>query len=998
MRFTVLLLCMPLLYAGHSSAQYHDVFTAYGIDQGLPQVSVWSIAQDKAGFLWVATADGAARFDGYKFKVYRHKADDPKSISGGTFLRFYTDSANRLWAIGRTGICLYNEATDDFRRIFTPGDKDHTVEGDVIFGEDKTAIWAGFSRTGLVRIDKATLRAGLIPYTTYARELRLAASGFVSGGKVWIGGLDAHCYVFDIAKAAFSVLRMPPVHELADFSDTLALATTAGGLMTIDKRNGTYKRLPITTAPELGMKCILRNAADEVIVAGYAGVLFINTKTWRITHTIKSFDAAKQTSYVGVRSLYKDKSGNIWIGTDGDGLKMIAAPRKPFALYSSFKDKSNLVKSIYADSRRLYVGYAESGVDIFDRETGFLKNIGTDVILKGRHVSAIVPVDEDHLLLNINDNNVVYLLHLPSGQIRPALSGLDEIIPGYAKTRSIRSFFSDVGDTVFTGFADCLLAFPKSVAGVRPKLIHQFKGEGLTCAFRDSRGVLWCGTGSAIFYMDAKGLQRFAIAGNATVKTVNEDADGNIWVGTTDGIYVFGENTKLLQHYTDANGLSNNFIYGILRDDNGNMWFSHNKGLTVFKRATHSFRHYIAKDGLQSNEFNTGAYFKAADGTLFFGGINGTNAFNPREISDNLVRPVVRLTDIQVSDAPYKTDTAYWKIQSLNLPYNENSLSFEFAALEFTAPEMNRYAYIMQGVDKDWINAGDKRFARYARLAPGHYIFKVKASNNDNVWGTPTAISITIVPPYWERIWFRILLVLLFAGGIAHIILQMQKARYRRKMRAIELQQKIQLERERISRDLHDNVGTQLSLISNNIEWLDHPLKPISAEEKAQKLRFVNGVARDIIATLRETIWALKKEEISLVEFSDRLKAFVQKQAAAHQHIQFAFSEAIDGTLMLGPSEALNLFRICQEAIANALKHSGGSALSVTIKGNVSMFSISVADNGKGFDESAINPDIQNGLENMKFRAQEIGAELRIEGAEGGGVEVRVLKNGTYAV
>ncbi len=217
-------------------------------------------------------------------------------------------------------------------------------------------------------------------------------------------------------------------------------------------------------------------------------------------------------------------------------------------------------------------------------------------------------------------------------------------------------------------------------------------------------------------------------------------------------------------------------------------------------------------------------------------------------------------------------------------------------------------------------------------------------------------------------------------------------------MRGIELQQKIQLERERISRDLHDNVGTQLSLISNNIEWLEHPLKPISAEEKTEKLHFVNGAARDIIATLRETIWALKKEEISLVEFSDCLKVFVLMQAAAHQHMAFAFSEKIEGALMLGPSEALNLFRICQEAIANALKHSEGSSLKIEIAGNGRSYQIAIADNGKGFDQSTVNTDVQNGLENVRFRAKEIGAAVRITGADGGGTIVSILRNGTDAV
>ena len=528
---------------------------------------------------------------------------------------------------------------------------------------------------------------------------------------------------------------------------------------------------------------------------------------------------------------------------------------------------------------------------------------------------------------------------------------------------------------------------------MQPAIVHQFKDEILVCAFKDNKNSLWIGTVYGAYCLDHNVVRKIVLPEKMLVKSICQDGRGNIWIGTITGIYVLDSNEKVIAHYDENNGLSNRFVYGILRDDDGNMWFSHNKGLSEYRVKTNSFRHYGKDDGLQSNEFNTGAYFKSADGELFFGGINGVNSFYPREIKENMNVPVVKITSIKLFDIPMKTDSAYWCLHTLTLPYTDNSLSFEFAALEYTNSDKNRYAYMMEGVDRNWIAAGFKRFARYAALAPGRYVFKVKAANNDGVWQeTPTSILINIVPPFWQRWWVRVMVVFLFIACLSGVIIWIQRQRHKREIRALELRQKIQLERERISRDLHDTVGTQLSLISNNIEWVAHPLKTITETEKEEKLHFVNTTARDIIATLRETIWALNKQQIPVEEFSDKLKAFVQKQLAMYPEITLNFDEQIDVNLILGPSEALDLFRICQEAIANALKYARASILDIEIKSSKEGYEVSIIDNGKGFDVRKIDPAIQNGIENMRFRAGDIGGVLEIYSEPGKGTRIVIMK------
>jgi signal transduction histidine kinase len=596
------------------------------------------------------------------------------------------------------------------------------------------------------------------------------------------------------------------------------------------------------------------------------------------------------------------------------------------------------------------------------------------------------------LLLRKADPNIVYTYSLKTGKLTSLYPLLQKIL-SKNDLLSGDPFFYRKENIVYTNVANNVVAVDISSPGnIRASLVHSFANETPTYAFIDRKGTFWIGTKNGVYYIENGNTRMVALPEMIQVKTMNEDTKGNIWVGTLEGIYVIGANKKFKLRYNEKNGLSNGFIYGILRDGD-DMWFSHNKGLSVYNTATNKFRHYTKEDGLQSNEFNTGAYFKAEDGTLFFGGINGTNGFRPEEIKDNPHVPKVVITNIKLFDKDLKTDVAYWNLREVALPYKQNSLTFEFSGLEFTNSAQNQYAYIMEGLDEKWNYSGKTRFARYPALPPGTYYFKVKASNNDGIWQeTPTVVKVVIVPPFWQTWWFRTLCVLLLIVVITVILNSIQKQRNRAQLRAIELQQKIQMERERISRDLHDNVGTQLSLISNNIEWVEHPLKALSEQEKLEKLHYVNTMARDIIATLRETIWALNKEQISLEEFSDKLKAFVHKQMAMYPQIALKFSERFVGELTLGPSEALNLFRICQEAIANALKYAGAVELTIDIANTEDKYEATITDNGRGFDVNSVDPLVQNGLENMKYRSADIGCELAINSIIGKGTTIVITK------
>jgi len=258
------------------------------------------------------------------------------------------------------------------------------------------------------------------------------------------------------------------------------------------------------------------------------------------------------------------------------------------------------------------------------------------------------------------------------------------------------------------------------------------------------------------------------------VRAIYQDGSGIMWAGTDYGLNKLvptsmdnGMDELHFVNYTKKDGLPDDVIYGILQDDDGNFWISTNNGLSKFNPETEDFKNYNVDDGLQSNEFNTGAYIKTKNGEMVFGGINGFNIFYPGNVLDNPHIPPVILTSFKKLGQELKLGAAISEVAHIRLSYQDNSFSFEFAALDFVNPLKNQYCYKLEGYDEDWIYTGNRRFANYTRVPPGNYILRVKGSNNDGVWNEEGAsVRITISPPFWRRTWFLAFsgLVVLFVG------------------------------------------------------------------------------------------------------------------------------------------------------------------------------------------------------------------------------------------
>jgi signal transduction histidine kinase len=498
---------------------------------------------------------------------------------------------------------------------------------------------------------------------------------------------------------------------------------------------------------------------------------------------------------------------------------------------------------------------------------------------------------------------------------------------------------------------------------------------------RHSNGNIWLGEkgGYTIYYPGTKTFSFFSISDDVMVKCMTEDSSHCIWLATEKGLYKVDSNGKIIRRYTTNDGLPDEGIYSVITDRDGNIWFSHNKGISRIN-PDGSFFTMNKEDGLQENEFNTNCVFKTADGELFFGGVNGISSFYPDKIKMNNGEPKLFVTDIKVKEKDWHADTAFWNMPAIELPYNQNALAVSFNALGPENAEQYNYQYKMSGVDEQWINSGNNRTARYV-LNPGEYRFQLYAGNGFNEQAKPLReIKVIIHPAWWQTWWFRTGVRILGIGILVFGIVSYNRRKLRKKLQEIKFQQQLQKERERISRDLHDNIGAYTSALIANADKLQ-----ATGNGTVLEADRVKENAKQILSSLRETIWVLNSKEISVTDFSDGFKQYANKMLENYPDVQIQFEEKIEDDKILSPAVALNLYRILQEALQNTLKYAKAKKIDFSICSNDKL-GISLQDDGAGFNPA--ENGFGNGLNNMEHRAAEAGFDFSISSKPGNGAKV----------
>lgn len=963
-------------------------YYSLNVDDGLSQNSVWDVWQDYKGYLWISTSDGINRFDGYNFKHYQSKVNSPNSIAGIGIFKFYEDQQNKLWVAHDRGISYYNRALDNFENIYKyqPIAKGTTINN--FIAEDTNGLWALISSVGIIHIDKKSSSVDKTipiaelknsPYYFHHKET-IKEHHFIQLTYDYILHFNSNTYKYSLIKLENNNTRCFNV-----LNDSTLFYIDGYNRVDYNFYSKEIKRTKLNSTLKLNnveyIDCIKYNG--KYYFAGVFGIYLYDIFTNTVSENKLSDNKNAEADYTYVQSLRIDRNNLLWICGNGGGLKLFSPFQNKFKSFNTPDIRKNMVKSICAiPNGPVFTGIFDNGMVQYDSVGNYsIPNFYIDPNPTFASVYAINQWSSNKIVYIKGHSICVYDFLKKNMVFRKEIENNIFAFPSIIKVGSVYNFNSNT--VLFNIDSNYIL-----------NEIAKFSDKTITC-FSPIKNTFWIGTISDLFiYNTLTGRSRI-INKNNHIKSICVSSSSNVYVGTTNGLLVFNNAGKLMNTLNTENLLKSNFIYGVLEDENKCIWLSHNNGLSKYNPNNNSIVHFDKSDGLQSNEFNTGAYSKGTDGRLYFGGINGFNIVDVNSIPVNTSIINIGLNKINLFDEPFKTDSSYNEIQQLNLLYTQNTLSFDFSALDFSNPGKNEYKYQLEGWDPAWISSGTRHFARYANLPHGVYTLKIIASNSDGVWSANVkTIKIIITPPFWLTTWFFIMegfLVVLFFSSILYYFSYRQRRKLKQKL---QIQKQLEDERIRISRDLHDNVGAQLSYLITNMEWMAEHTDEISKYEEVKRLNALTESGREAIQTLRHTIWAISQHELTIDDFADRFKQYTLKILEFNKSIAVNFKEDFKGTQLLSPAVALNLFRICQEALSNCIKHAQCTRIDVLFKSaEEQVFEFELVDNGIGFDNTQSKLTGHYGLLNMEARAKECNAIFTIISAPDKGTTVKLMYN-----
>jgi signal transduction histidine kinase len=980
--------------------------SSYNVNEGLLQSSISDMNFDGFGFMWLSFETGLQRYDGHNFESIHLQNGLPANEN----IKFIKSKNGMLWLCHSKGISVYNATNNRFSLVFSFASK-----------APQPAVWPVNEDAGVVYFYTADgyitginentfhiVSRKRFPFTTNLFELpeEFQTSGTVLNHEVMICFDQSTLVIWDLQKGiAASICRLPPKISIPskefyalNNNECVFFINGQLNIFNIQKKSFTsFKQGAVKWQTIDGVS--FEHANQQQLLMSVNNRLFqLNTQTMQLTSQLVNFQN-QPFAHFAIRYIRFDNFGNIYLITRNEGLVKLLADTYPVSYYGTPQKEYNFITSLEVDKKnnRILAGGLNSGLLVFDTLQHLQQHIGQIGAFQKPGpltISGIIHLDNDSYLLFPRQNAYCVLWNAISGKFKNVPVKF-QYIQTSGSTDNIAKSIAYYNSKIPLSSHGELVAIDQnfyevnfSTGGLNVKVFaFTYRTKGL-CRFKN---FILSGTDDKLFFRDTLNyaiIKKIVLPGCGEIRCLATD-NNMIYVGSNHGLYKLNEEGKIISVLTKQNGLPDDYIYSIALD-NSKIWCSTNKGLIRIENNS-SILHLKKEDGLQENEFNTNIVAQEEDGELFFGGVNGINSFYPDRINNINDSPKVVLTDIKVNDEESFKDSATWMIQQIHLPYNHNNLYFEFTALGKKNGEQYFYQYKMSNVDKNWIRSTDVRNARYL-LPPGKYFFQLYAGDvyNENPKNIKT-IEIIISSPFWKTWWFLTLMILFFVIIIVFIVRQYLNRKYQKELRALQLQNELQHERERISRDLHDNIGAQLSFISSSIDWVIDKNNDLEKEEELKQIKAINVTAKNAMVNLRETIWALHKDKITLQEFSDKLKVYIQNMLQLQPQLQFRAEEKIDKNFVLTPAEMLNIFRICQESVNNVMKHANASLLNLVIHSDENSFHICIGDNGIGFDSSKI-PDEHYGLKNMRHRAMEANAKLSIKTEKGKGTTVEIDK------
>lgn len=843
-----------------SVAQQSNIkFRHLTIKDGLSQSDVLTILQDHKGVMWFGTQDGLNSYNGFDFEVFSHDLSDTNSISNNFIRAAIQDSDGLIWLGTETGINVFNRSNYAFKPILRTKQKHSTWA----LAETEGHIWAGTEKA-LIRIEKSTKKWQKVSLnlSTVSQKIKIRKIVYHSPtNNLFIATEGNGLILYNIENKEAtqiyqdnSLLKSDIVWDVTvDSQNKIWVATNKG----INFYNPETKKL----VSDIKLDRIIDDKIVKCIYEDQSGIVWIGTEASGLfkfssysNTELYQYNANISTSLSSnkINTIFQDRSGIIWIGTQS-GIDMFDKQKQFFRHYQYWPNRknsinSNMVWSIFQDNGNkptLYVG-TDKGINIFDRSSGEVTHITPELASSETKNKGVYSFCKDH-----NDKIIV---GTDGGAFEIINKKLVPLGGSLNKKNAFRTYtiFEDKKNRLWLGTKQGIVVVDEK----RQKYNHIVSSDSAGSLTSDvvrvivqtKSGQIWIGTdgggickvieqpdGNFIFKSYTKDVDDPKSLSNNTVLSIHEDKKGLLWIGTFGGgLNVFNPKTEEFFAYTEKDGLSNNVIYGIAEDKKGNLWMSTNKGISQFFAKRKKFRVFEESDGLQSNEFNTGAFYRSSTGQLFFGGINGFNAFYPDDIHINKTKPKPLITNFYLFNKPVKVGKDeilkqhISELDEIVLKHRQNVISFEFASIHYSYPLKNLHKYKLENFNEEWVEIGNNRRANYTNLDPGEYVFKVKVANSDGIWSDEVAkIRVIVEPPFWRTWWFVLLVYVAIPLLFIYVFVRFRINQVKRQKMLLELQVK-----ERTA-----EVTRQKELLEQEKEKTEKLLLNVLPAETAEELK-----------------------------------------------------------------------------------------------------------------------------------------------------------------
>ncbi len=1006
-------------------------FSHYTTEQGLAHSSGNCFAQDSEGFLWIGSNGGLEKFDGYKFTIYKPEVGEPNSISSILVWSLFVDESDNLW-IGTVGGGLnkYIRNKDEFISYRVDPANPKSISNNnisCIFKDLSGRLWIGTMGGGLNLFNKAT--GEFIHFKKNPSDPNSLKDNIIhtycidKSGMIWLGTENGISIFNPETNFCRNYIKRPGDLDKFDKAAIMSLASSHSGTIWIGTwRKGLYKYNEqqnqfvklYDKSSQLGDEFykVFEDTYRDIWIGTDKGLHKYIPKTNFFIHFATDPTDAKSLSDNFVRTIFEDKTEVLWIGTNNGGLNKYDLHLKKFNHFTYKADKPSSLSnthvfSIIQDkSEKIWIG-TRDGLNLFDQKRESFKcfknnpdnlnsisNNSVYAIASGKLSEIWIGTNRGLNKLNTKTFNFTRYSNEPGN-------------PNSLSNDNVRALYYDKSGNLWIGNwgggldkfepdKDKFTNYPVDAANLTINVV-------LTI-IEDKNGIFWLGT-------YGNGLVKFNPANNKMVyykadrnnpkklkddivNTVFIDHLGKTWVGTAGGgLSEFNPQTESFITYDVKDGLPSMEIYSILEDGKGNLWISTGKGLSKYDPNNKTFTNYDADDGLYARVFYNNSCCKSNTGEMYFGGVNGFDIFIPDSIQSNPYLPQIAICDFQVFNRSVRIGEKIngriilqhpvSETKEIVLSHKEYIFSIEFTSLHFASPMKNKYAYMLEGFDKGWVNTdATRRFVSYTTLEPGKYTFRVKGSNNDGLWNeTGTSIKITILPPWWNTLWFKLAfvifilfsLVTFFMYRISRLKKQQIILAQKVKERTIELEQayqslkktedeliKLNITKDKFFSILAHDIRSPLGGIISITELMKSYSNEIIDDEKMEMIETINKSSQQLYNLLENLLNWSRLQTGKIPYMPNDFKLFEMSEAIIELHKANAEKKNIEVVNLIDPNcivkadkGMINL--VLRNLVSNAIKFTNENG-KITIKSEFrdNSINISVEDNGVGITKENI--------------------------------------------